>query len=88
MCWEYFHRPAACYSASSNQLGFRLAVYPSPQFLQLNGRFYHAFPASPCGQRNQTQHGPFAPETLLSFIATTVHSATLLPSAPFPCQQL
>src|SRR5688572_5060934 len=22
-------------------LGFRLTVYPSPQFLQINGRFYH-----------------------------------------------
>src|SRR3990170_3773953 len=48
-------------------LGFRLTVYPSPQFLQINGRFYHASPASPRGRRNQTQHGPFAPETLLSF---------------------
>src|SRR4030066_36400 len=69
-------------------LGFRLTVYPSPQFLQINGRFYHASPASLSGRRNQTQHGPFAPETLLSFFAPTGHSAILLPSAPFPCQQL
>src|SRR3989337_1498051 len=39
-------------------LGFRLTVYPSPQFLQINGRFYHASPASPRGRSNQTQHGP------------------------------
>src|SRR3989338_1250550 len=39
-CWEHFHR--ICYSASSGQLGFRLTVYPSPQFLQINGRLYHA----------------------------------------------
>ena len=64
--------------------GFRLSVYPSPQFLQINGRFYHALPASPSGRRIKTQHGPFAPETLLSFIAPTGHSAILLPSAPFP----
>ena len=31
---------------------------------------------------------PFAPETLLSFFAPTGHSAILLPSAPFLCQQL
>src|SRR5262245_43993900 len=49
---------------------------------------YHALPASLCGRKNQTQHGPFAPETLLSFFAPTGHSAILLPSAPFPCQQL
>src|SRR3972149_3160255 len=85
-CWEHFHR--ICYSASSGQLSFRLTVYPPPQFLQINGRFYHASPASPSGRRNQTQHGPFAPETLLSFFAPTGHSAILLPSAPFPCQQL
>jgi len=68
--------------------GFRLSVYPSPQFLQINGRFYHALPASPCGRRIKTQHGPFAPETLLSFFATTGHSAILLSSAPFLGQQL
>lgn len=81
---EYFHRPAACYSASSSQLGFRLTVYPSPQFLQINGRFYHAFPASLRGLRNQTQHGPFAPSALPDFIVTTGHSAILLPFGPFP----
>jgi len=65
-------------------LGFRPMVYPSPQFLQCDGRFYHPFPASPRGQRNQTQHGPFAPETLLSFFTTTGHSAILLAFGPFP----
>jgi len=30
------------------------------------------------GSKNQTQHGPFAPETLLSFFTTTGHSAILL----------
>src|SRR3990167_3917956 len=69
-------------------LGFRLTVYPSPQFLQINGRFYHASPASPCGRRNQTQHGPFAPSALPDFTAPTGHSAILLPSTPFPCQRL
>src|SRR3989304_6948510 len=65
-------------------LGFRLTVYPSPQFLQINGRFYHASPASPRGRRNQTQHGPFAPSALPDFPAPTGPSAILLPSAPFP----
>src|SRR3970040_905806 len=78
---------ATCYSGSSGQLRFRLTVYPSPQFLQINGRFYHASPALLSGRRNQTQHGPFAPETLLSFCAPTGASPILLPSAPFPCQQ-
>ena len=64
--------------------GFHLTVYPSPQFLQIDGRFYHASPASPCGRRNQTQHGPFAPETLLSFLTTTGHSAILFAFALFP----
>ena len=73
-----------CYSASSGQLSFRLTVYPSPQFLQIDGRLYHPFPASPRGRKNQTQHGPFVPETLLSFIAITGHSAILLPFGPFP----
>src|SRR6266508_2063913 len=39
-------------------LGFRLTVYPSPQFLQINGRFYHASPASLCGRRNQNSAWP------------------------------
>jgi hypothetical protein len=33
LCWEYFHRDSACYSASSSQLSFRLVVYPSPQYI-------------------------------------------------------
>ena len=84
MCREHFHRRAACYSASSSQLGFRLTVYPSPQFLQINGRLYHPSPASLCGRRNQTQHGPFTPSALPDFSATTGHSAILLPFGPFP----
>ena len=57
--------------------GFRLTVYPSPQFLQCNGRFCHASPASPCGRRNQTQHGPFAPSALPDFIAVGSEEARL-----------
>src|SRR4029434_297514 len=65
-------------------LGFRLTVYPSPQFLQCDGRFYHASPASPCERRNQTQHGPFAPSALPDFFAPTGHSAILCDFGPFP----
>jgi hypothetical protein len=65
-------------------LGFRLTVYLSPQFLQCDGRFYHASPALLRGRKNQTQHGPFAPETLLSFFTTTGHSAILFAFGPFP----
>src|SRR5918994_6802671 len=65
-------------------LGFRLTVYPSPQFLQINERFYHPFPASPCGRKNQTQHGPFAPSALPDFFAPTGHSAILFAFGPFP----
>ena len=64
-------------------LGFRLSVYPSPQFLQIHGRLCHPFPASPCGRKIQTQHGPFAPSALPDFTAPTDHSAILLPSSPF-----
>src|SRR6266508_561395 len=65
-------------------LGFRLTVYPSPQFLQINERFYHSFPASPCGRKNQTQHGPFAPSALPDFFAPTGHSVILFAFGPFP----
>src|SRR5437867_10402648 len=42
-----------------------------------------SLPVSPSGRRIKTRHGPFAPETLLSFIAPAGHSAILLPSALF-----
>src|ERR671924_1821234 len=64
--------------------GFRLTVYLPPQFLQINGRLSHPCPASLCGRKNQTQRGPFASSVLPDFIATTSHSAILLPFGPFP----
>src|SRR5262245_21117329 len=65
-------------------LGLRLTVYLSPQFLQINRRLYHPFPASPCGRKNQTQHGPFAPSALPDFLTTTGHSPILFAFGPFP----
>src|SRR5206468_12348056 len=47
-----------------------------------------SLPASPSGRKNQTQHGPFTPEALLSFIVTTGHCPSCCRSALFPCQQL
>src|SRR5262245_15075236 len=65
-------------------LGFRLTVYLSPQFLQINERFYHPLPASPFGRKNQSQHGPFAPSALPDFFAPTGHSVILFAFGPFP----
>ena len=87
LCWD---RPAAgrmvLTDGFSLDVAFRLqkATAKLPQFLQINGRLYRPFPASPCGRKNQTQHGPLAPETLLSFIATTGHSAILFAFGPLP----
>src|ERR1700733_6942940 len=66
------------------RLSLRLDVYSPPQVLQINGRLCHLVLAFPLCWRHCKWQGPFAPRTLLRFIATTDPAATFSSSADFP----
>jgi hypothetical protein len=69
-------------SETAEHVGLRLDVYSPSQVLQTNGCFYHS-PLPPWVSENRKQQGPFAPRTLLRFLATTGPSATLSSSIDF-----
>ena len=69
-------------SETAAHVGLRLDVYSPSQVLQTNGCFYHS-PLPPWVSENRKQQGPFAPRTLLRFLATTGPSATLSSSIDF-----
>src|SRR5882762_6620110 len=66
-------------------LSLRFEVYSPPQVLQIHGRLCHLVLAFLI-KRSCKQKGPFAPQTLLCFIAHADPSATLSPSIDFPVE--
>ena len=70
------------------RFSLRLDVYPSPQVLQPTGRLCHLVLASRVVEVITIQQGPFTPQALPGFSASTDPSATLSPSAHFRVRRL